>query len=107
MEQFSSQSSQRPNTVPLSVTPTWLFPSRSTDFYFLEKLKSKDCGNIVVLVEDILHSLYKIFIPVYTDGSNDPITGKKWFWFHYTRLKSFSEQEKLGSFVMAALQWVE
>ena len=57
-------------TVPLPITPPWLFPSVSIDLYILEKIKiHKDFGNIAVLVEDRLQTVYQTFVQVYTDGS--------------------------------------
>ncbi len=67
-------------TVQLAVTPLWLFPSVSVDFYILEKMQvHKDSGNIAVLIEDRLQTLYQTFVPVYTDGSKDSNTGSTGF----------------------------
>ena len=73
--------------VPLPVTP-WLFPSVSMDLYILEKIKiHKDFGNIAVLVEDRLQTVYQTFVQVYTDGSKDPSTGTTGFAFNITALE--------------------
>ncbi len=61
-------------TIPLSITPPWLFPAVRIDFDMLELMK--DPGNIVAVVEDRLQNVYQAFVPVYTDGSKDPNTGR-------------------------------
>ncbi|XDV52299.1 hypothetical protein PO909_021042 [Leuciscus waleckii] len=69
-------------TVPLSVTPPWLFPPVSVDLYFLEKMQGqKGFGNIAELVEDRIQKLYQTYVQIYTDGSKDPNTGKAGFGF--------------------------
>ena len=72
-------------TVPLPVT---LFPSVSIDLHILEKIKiHKDFGNIAVLVEDRLQTVYQTFVQVYTDGSKDPSTGTTSFAFNIPALE--------------------
>ncbi len=39
-------------TVPLSITPSWLFPAVLIDFCMLELMK--ESGNVVAVVEDRL-----------------------------------------------------
>ena len=100
-------------TVPLSVTPPWLFPSVSIDFYILEKVQvHKDFGNIAVLVEDRLQTLYQTFIPEYTDGSKDPNTGSTGFALSIPTLKvSVKRRTSVYTVEMiaiaTALQWIE
>ncbi len=41
----------------------------------------KESGNIVAVVEDRLQTVYQACVPVYTDGSKDPNTGRTGFDF--------------------------
>ncbi len=66
------------STVPLTLTPPWLLPSVILDFHIQEDMR-KGFGDIAVLVNERLHTLYHIFVPVYTDGSKDPHTGRTGF----------------------------
>lgn len=70
------------------VTPPWLFPSVSVDFYILEK-----CRFIQILVTsrswwkiDYKHYIKSLSV-VYTDGSKDPNTGSTRFPFSIPALK--------------------
>ncbi len=66
------------STVPLTVTPPWLLPSVILDFHIQEDMR-KGFGDIAVLVNERLHTLYHTFVPVYTDESKDPHTGRTGF----------------------------
>ncbi len=56
-----------------------LFPAVLIDFCMLELMK--ESGNVVAVVEDRLQTVYQAFVPVYTDGSEDPNTGRRGFAF--------------------------
>ncbi len=46
----------------------------------------KESGNVVAVVKDRLQTVYQAFVPVYTDGSEDPNTGRRGFAFSITSL---------------------
>ncbi len=56
-----------------------MFPAVLIDFDMLELMK--ESGNIVAVVEDRLQTVYQACVPVYTDGSKDPNTGRTGFDF--------------------------
>ena len=61
-------------TVPLSVTPPWLFPAVSVDLSLLQE--QIEFGNIAQLVQDRLNTVFQTAVPVFTDGSKEPDTGR-------------------------------
>ena len=62
---------------PYSPTPFWMYPDAQIDFYFLEKKKlNNNIWTYMGMVEERLEVIYPQFVPVYTDGSKDPITGR-------------------------------
>lgn len=113
----SAKLSQDPYpAVPLPVTPPWLFPSVSVDFYILEK-----CRFIKILVtsRSWWKIDYKCYIKslsiVYTDGSKDPDTGSTRFPFSIPALKiNVKEEHQIicpytveTMAIATALQWTE
>ncbi len=58
---------------PINSNPPWLFLSVSVDLYLLENSNLfKDTGNLPMLVEDRIQTLYQNYVAIYTDGSKDP-----------------------------------
>ncbi len=99
-------------TVPLSITPPWLFPAVLIDFCMLELMK--ESGNIVAVVEDRLRTVYQAFVSVYTDGSKDPNTRRTGFAFSIPSLnisvnRRTSDHLSVYTVEMMAiaLQWIE
>ena len=72
-------------TVPLPVTPPWLFPAVAVDLSMLKE--QKEAGNISQLVEHRLSTMYQTAVPVYTDGSKEPETGRTGFAFSIPTMK--------------------
>ncbi len=76
----------------------------------------KESGNIVAAVEDRLQTVYHAFVPVYTDGSKDPNTGRTGFAFSIPSLNisvNRSTSDHLSVYtvemmaIATALQWIE
>lgn len=102
------------STVPLSITPPWLFPTVLIDFEMLEAIKNT--GNIVVVVEDKLQTVYQAYVPVYTDGSKDPKSGRTGFAYsiptlNYSANRRTSDHLSVYTVemmaIVTALQWIE
>ena len=89
----------------------------SIDFYFLDKRQvQKGFGNIAVLVEDRLKTLYQSYVPVYTDGSKDPNTGSTGFAFTIPAVQVSVQRRASDDLsvhtaemmaMATALQWIE
>lgn len=101
-------------TVPLSVTTPWLFPSVLVDLSMLQV--QREFGNIAHLVEDRLNTVYQSAVPVFTDGSKDPNTGRTGFAFSVPTMQVSVKRrtsDHLSVFtvemmaIVSALQWVE
>lgn len=101
-------------TAPLSVTPPWLVPAASVDLSMLQE--QKESGNIAQLVEDRLNTVYQSAVPVFTDGSKDPGTGRTGFAFRIPTMDVYVKRrtsDHLSVYtvemlaIASALQWAE
>ncbi len=76
----------------------------------------KESENIVAVVEDRLQTVYQAFVPVNTDGSKDPNTGRTGFAFSIPSLNisvNRRTSDNLSIYtvemmaIATALQWIE
>ena len=64
-------------TVPIPVSPPWLLPPPVVDLQVLERVqKDREGVDPSKLFKRQLDTIYMDFIPIYTDGSKNPRTGR-------------------------------
>lgn len=103
-------------TVPITVTPPWIFPQVFVDLYLLENYHLfKDIGNLAAVVEDRIHTVYQNYVAIYTDGSKDP-TGRTSYAFTIPSLQISNNRRTTDHLavytvelvaIVSALNWIE